>query len=581
MFPYPSGDIHMGHVRNYTIGDVIARHAVMSGFNVLHPIGWDAFGLPAENAAIKSGTHPATWTYANIETQAASFRRMGFSYDWDRVRAHVRRRVLPLGPVDLPEDLGAGSRRAEVVAGELVSGLHDRARQRAGHRRGRVLALQVRRGEARARAVVPQDHRLRARSCSTISTSCRDGPSASRRCRRTGSAAARAPRSSFTLCDEAGEPTDERITVFTTRPDTLFGCSFFLLAPEHPLVGRLVAGTEHETRGRGDRGGRGQGDVGRAGGAATREKHGAFTGRYVVNPVNGEKVPVWVADYVLMEYGTGAVMAVPSGDQRDFEFARKYGLPIPPVVHRTRTTVLLGTLGGVRERVHGRRRRGTVPSTATASWCSRASSPGCAAAKAPRRMHAVTAWLDERGLGRATVNFRLRDWLISRQRYWGNPIPAIHCPACGLVPVPSEQLPVVLPMDVDITKGETLADHPEFYETTCPRCGGPARRETDTMDTFNDSSLVLPALLRRAQRPAPRSTRQGRLLDARRTSTSAASSTRSCTCSTRASSRRCCATSGYCDFDEPFTNLLTQGMVKLDGATMSKSQAATWSRRRT
>jgi leucyl-tRNA synthetase len=372
----------------------------------------------------------------------------------------------------------------------------------------------------------------------------------------------------FTLCDSAGEATDTTITVFTTRPDTLFGCSFFLLAPEHPLVRELTGGTPYEA------------DVQAVVAAAAREtaverasgeaeKLGAFTGRYVINPVNGEKVPVWVSNYVLMEYGTGAVMAVPCGDQRDFEFARKYGLPIPPVVV-AEDDPLLDELRDARERVR-----------VDVDWAEAYNGygvmvqsggfTGMPGGKASEGMQAVTEWLAERGKGRFSINFRLRDWLISRQRYWGNPIPAVHCERCGLVPVPEHQLPVVLPMDVDITKGETLADHPEFYETTCPTCGGAARRETDTMDTFTCSSWYY-----------------FRYCDAR--NDSAAWDREKADYWMPVDQyiggiehailhllysrffTKVFADMGLTAAREPFTNLLTQGMVKKDGETMSKSK---------
>jgi leucyl-tRNA synthetase len=372
----------------------------------------------------------------------------------------------------------------------------------------------------------------------------------------------------FALCDEAGERTDELITVFTTRPDTLFGCSFFLLAPEHPLVGDLVAGTRYES------------DVAHVVAVAAKEtsveragsdvaKRGAFTGRYVINPVSGEKVPVWVADYVLMEYGTGAVMAVPSGDQRDFDFARTYGLPIPPVVLDDQDPLLF-SLGGVRDRIMDdvawdRAFDGDGVLVQSGDFT------GMRGGKKSEAMHAVTAWLQERGLGRETVNFRLRDWLISRQRYWGNPIPAIHCPTCGLVPVPEDQLPVMLPMNVDITKGETLADHPDFFETTCPVCGGSARRETDTMDTFTDSSwYYLRYCDARNGEAAFDPAKVGYWMPVDQYIGGIEHAILHLLYSRFYT--KVLRDVGVCDFDEPFTNLLTQGMVKLDGATMSKSR---------
>ncbi len=567
MFPYPSGDIHMGHVRNYTIGDVIARQARMAGFEVLHPIGWDAFGLPAENAAIKNATHPATWTYANIDKQASSFKRMGFSYDWDRAVKTCDVDYYRWGQWIFLKfwERGLVERRssavnwcpdcATVLANEQVvgDGVCWRCKSVVEKRELEQWYFKV---TDYAQELLDDlellpgwPERVKTMQANWIGRS--EGAEVD-----------------FELCDAAGEPSGELVTVFTTRPDTLFGCSFFLLAPEHPLVARLIEGTEYapavravvEAASRETAVERASGEV---------EKLGAFTGRYVVNPVNGEKVPVWVSNYVLMDYGTGAVMAVPSGDQRDFEFARMYGLPIPPVVVAA-DDPLFAELEGVAERTHS-----DVP------WAEAYAGPGVMVqsgdftgmpgGKDSDGMRAVIDWLAERGRGRASINFRLRDWLISRQRYWGNPIPAIHCPACGLVPVPEEQLPVVLPLDVDIASGETLAEHPEFYETTCPVCGGAARRETDTMDTFTCSSWYY-----------------YRYCDARNDSAIWDKDavdywmpvdqyiggiehailhllySRFFT--------KVFRDMGLTSASEPFTNLLTQGMVKKDGETMSKSR---------
>ena len=566
MFPYPSGDIHMGHVRNYTIGDVIARQASMAGYEVLHPIGWDAFGLPAENAAIKSESHPATWTYANIEKQMASFKRMGFSYDWERTvrscdvdyyrwgqwiflkmweRGLVERKSSPVNWCPSC---------ATVLANEQVvgDGVCWRCKSPVEKRELEQWYLKI--TDYAQQLLDDLDElpgwpeRVKTMQANWIGRS--EGAEVE-----------------FALCDRLGVPTEERITVFTTRPDTLFGCTFFLLAPEHPLVAELIAGEPYADAVK---------EVVALAAKETaverqlgeRTKHGAFTGRYVENPVNGQRVPIWVADYVLMDYGTGAVMAVPSGDQRDFEFARQYGLPIVPVVVAEQDVA-----------AHSGDVLGEVPQEV--DWSEAYNGPGVminsgaftglAGGKASPGMQAVTEWLAERGQGRASINFRLRDWLISRQRYWGNPIPAVHCPACGLVPVPEDQLPVVLPMDIDICKGETLADHPEFYETSCPQCGGPARRETDTMDTFTCSSWYylrytdaknesLPFSAGNADYWMPVDQYIGGIEHAilhllySRFFTKVLSDM------------------GLLKAREPFTNLLTQGMVKLDGATMSKSK---------
>ncbi|MHB1323927.1 MAG: leucine--tRNA ligase [Coriobacteriia bacterium] len=567
MFPYPSGDIHMGHVRNYSIGDVVARFSTMRGYNVLHPIGWDAFGLPAENAAIKSKTHPAEWTYTNIEKQWASFRRMGFSYDPARIvrscdvdyyrwgqwiflklweRDLVERKSSPVNWCPSCKTVLAN----EQVIGE---GVCWRCSSVVEKRELEQWYFKITRYAQELlddlETLEGWPERVKTMQANWIGRS--EGAEVD-----------------FTLCDAVGEPTGRTITVFTTRPDTLFGCTFFLLAPEHPLVKEIVANTEQEA------------DVQAVVAAAAREtaverasgeaeKVGAFTGRYVVNPVNGERIPVWVSNYVLMDYGTGAVMAVPCGDQRDFEFARAYGLPIPPVVVPD-DDPLLEELRDARERVK-----------ADVEWAEAydgygvmvqsGAFTGMRGGKASEGMKAVTEWLAERGTGRFAVNFRLRDWLISRQRYWGNPIPAIHCPSCGLVPVPQDQLPVVLPMDVDITKGETLADHPGFYETTCPSCQGSARRETDTMDTFTCSSWYY-----------------FRYCDARNTDAiwDPAKAGHWMPVDQYIGGiehailhllysrffTKVFADMGLTGAREPFTNLLTQGMVKKDGETMSKSK---------
>jgi len=574
MFPYPSGDIHMGHVRNYTIGDVVARYSTMRGFNVLHPIGWDAFGLPAENAAIKSNTHPANWTYANIEKQRASFERMGFSYDWDRKLATCDREYYRWGQWIFLKfwERGLVERRSSpvnwcpscktVLANEQVveGGVCWRCKSVVQKRELEQWYFKI--TEYAQELLDDLDtlpgwpERVKTMQANWIGRS--EGAEVD-----------------FTLCDAAGEPTDERITVFTTRPDTLFGCTFFLLAPEHKLVAELVRGTEHEAEVMAlvDAVSR-ESAVERA--AGEREKRGAFTGRYVVNPVNGEKVPVWIADYVLLEYGTGAVMAVPSGDERDFEFARKYGLPIPPVVVPEDGS-LFPELLGRKERVLDAVDWDAVPEETRCAYAGpgvmvqSGEFTGMPGGKGSAGFHAVVAWLAERGLGHEAINFRLRDWLISRQRYWGNPIPAIHCPACGLVPVPEDQLPVSLPSQVDITKGETLRDHPEFYETTCPTCGGAASRETDTMDTFTDSSwYYLRYCDARNDQEIWDTAKAGYWMPVDQYIGGIEHAILHLLYSRFFT--KVFRDLGLITFDEPFTNLLTQGMVKLDGATMSKSR---------
>ena len=488
MFPYPSGDIHMGHVRNYTIGDVIARYAKMQGFNVLHPMGWDAFGLPAENAAIKRNSHPAKWTYANIDTQRESFKRMGFSYDWDRTvvacdpeyyrwgqwiflkfweRGLVERRNSPVNWCPSCETVLANEQVAEGRCWRCDSEVEKRD-----------LTQWYLKITDYAQELLDDLDQL-------------DGwPERVKQQQANWIGRSEGAEVDFVLCDKDGnvpaEPTaDDVITVFTTRADTLFGCSFFVLAPEYKGLADLVAGTEYEkpvaelveAAKKVSAVERAQGD---------HEKHGQFTGRYVVNPVNGEKVPVWVADYVVADYGTGAVMAVPCGDQRDFEFARKYDLPIVPIILGD-DDPLFDQLKDEQSRVvtsveweRAMEAEGTLVQSGKYT--------GMTGGKHSEGESAIVADLEERGVGRRKVEFRLRDWLISRQRYWGNPIPAVHCDHCGVVPVPVDQLPVRLPEDIDLAAGETLATHEGFVATVCPVCGAPARRETDTMDTFTCSS---------------------------------------------------------------------------------------------
>ena len=561
MFPYPSGDIHMGHVSNYTYGDVVARYWRMRGYEVLHPMGWDAFGLPAENAAIKHHSHPAKWTYANIDTQKASFKRMGFSFDWNRTvvacdpdyyrwgqwiflkfweRGLVERRNSPVNwcpdcatvlegrcwrcdseveKRDLTQWYYKITDYAQELLDDLdqLEGWPDRVKQQQANWIGRSEGAQV----------------------------------------------------DFALCDLEGNPTDETITVFTTRADTLFGCSFFVLAPEYAGLEALVAGTEYEkpvmefaeAAKRVSALERAQGD---------RDKHGIFTGRYVVNPVNGEKVPIWVADYVVADYGTGAVMAVPCGDQRDFEFARKYDLPIIPII-LSEDDPLYPKLKDEQGRVVT---EVDWPEAYAAEGILVQSGPytGMVGGKHSPAEEAIVAELERTGKGKRSVEFRLRDWLISRQRYWGNPIPAVHCEHCGVVPVPEDQLPVLLPEDIDLAAGETLATHESFINTTCPKCGAPAKRETDTMDTFTCSSWYymrytdphnseLPFDPAKANYWMPVDQYIGGIEHAILHLLYSRFFT------------KVLRDAGMLDFDEPFTNLLCQGMV-LDenGEVMSKSK---------
>ena len=567
MFPYPSGDIHMGHVRNYTIGDVTARYYAMRGYDVLHPMGWDAFGLPAENAAIKHNSHPAKWTYANIETQKASFKRMGFSYDWDRTvvacdpeyyrwgqwiflqmykRGLVERRNSPVNWCPNCKTVLANE---QVTEGECWR-CHGAVEKRD-------LTQWYYKITDYAQELLDDLDQLKG------------WPEPVKQMQANWIGRSEGAEADFELIPAEGKDDGQTITVFTTRPDTLFGCSFFLLAPESPLVHDLVCGTEYEAEVMALVEGaakvsaveRAQGD---------REKHGAFTGRYVINPVNGEKVPVWVADYIVADYGTGAVMAVPCGDQRDFEFARKYDLPIIPII-LGEDDPLYPELNGVQER-----------KVTTVDWeksyeaegvlVQSGKYTGMVGGKHSPAVDAIIGDLEAQGKGKKSVQFRLRDWLISRQRYWGNPIPIVYCDDCGIVPVPEDQLPVTLPKDIDLAAGETLATHEQFAQCTCPKCGKPARRETDTMDTFTCSSWYymrytdphnteLPFSPDRVNRWMPVDQYIGGIEHAILHLLYSRFFT------------KVLRDMGMLNFDEPFTNLLCQGMV-LDenGEVMSKSK---------
>ena len=567
MFPYPSGDIHMGHVRNYTIGDVTARYYAMRGYDVLHPMGWDAFGLPAENAAIKHNSHPAKWTYANIETQKASFKRMGFSYDWDRTvvacdpeyyrwgqwiflqmykRGLVERRNSPVNWCPNCKTVLANE---QVTEGECWR-CHGAVEKRD-------LTQWYYKITDYAQELLDDLDQLEG------------WPEPVKQMQANWIGRSEGAEVDFELIPAEGKDDGQTITVFTTRPDTLFGCSFFLLAPESPLVHDLVCGTEYEAEVMALVEGaakvsaveRAQGD---------REKHGAFTGRYVINPVNGEKVPVWVADYIVADYGTGAVMAVPCGDQRDFEFARKYDLPIIPII-LGEDDLLYPELNGVQER-----------KVTTVDWeksyeaegvlVQSGKYTGMVGGKHSPAVDAIIGDLEAQGKGKKSVQFRLRDWLISRQRYWGNPIPIVYCDDCGIVPVPEDQLPVTLPKDIDLAAGETLATHEQFAQCTCPKCGKPARRETDTMDTFTCSSWYymrytdphnteLPFSPDRVNRWMPVDQYIGGIEHAILHLLYSRFFT------------KVLRDMGMLNFDEPFTNLLCQGMV-LDenGEVMSKSK---------
>jgi leucyl-tRNA synthetase len=465
MLPYPSGEIHMGHVKNYTMGDVVAHHRRRTGHVVFHPMGYDAFGLPAENAAIRTGEPPAEVTARNIASIRTQLRRLGFSIDWDteistadpgyyRWTQWIFLRFLEKGLVERREAAVNWCPTDQTVLAneQVVDGVCERCASPVELRQLPQWFLRI---TDYAQALLDDMDLLE------------DWPERVLTMQRNWIGRSVGARVEFRVADDP----DTVIPVFTTRPDTLHGATFFLLAPEHPLVPRLV-----EARAEQD-------DVVAYVGTAARTavaerasvdraKTGVFTGRHVINPVNGESIPVWVADYVLMDYGTGAIMAVPGHDARDFAFARAHGLPVTRVIAD----------------------EGTPPDAPLEeAW----TGPGRLVNSGPldgmaveEAKDAMCAWLAARGEGKATVGFRLRDWLISRQRYWGAPIPVVNCDACGVVPVPDDQLPVLLPhVDDYAPQGRSpLAAATDWVNTSCPSCGGAACRETDTMDTFVDSS---------------------------------------------------------------------------------------------
>ena len=469
MLPYPSGTLHMGHMRNYTIGDVVARFRRMQGFHVIHPMGWDAFGLPAENAAIQRGIHPREWTNTNIASFKRVLHKFGFSYDW-------RREISTCEPEYYRWNQWFFLRMLE-------KGIAFRKRSRVNWcpKCATVLANeQVVNGccwRHEDTQVEPKDIEQWFLRITQYADELLDGlaqleagwPERVLTMQRNWIGKSRGTRVRFAV---DGFP-DTSIEVFTTRVDTIYGASGLIVAPEHPLLAKLVAGVEGQTeieerlqvlRRR----------LTRAADIATAEKEGFFTGRYGINPFNGEKIPIWVGNFVLMEYGTGAVMCVPAHDERDFEFASKYGLAIPIVVQPSQGKPL-------------------TPETVSAAFVEYGrlvnSGPysGLPSEKAIEKMSADA---ESRGFGKGEIVFRLKDWGISRQRYWGTPIPVIYCEKCGMVPVPDKELPVVLPPMAKFSDlGESpLASVPEFVNVKCPKCGGAARRETDTMDTFIDSS---------------------------------------------------------------------------------------------
>ncbi|MFZ5969525.1 MAG: leucine--tRNA ligase [Bacillota bacterium] len=548
MFPYPSGKLHMGHVRNYSIGDVVTRFKRMAGYNVLHPMGWDSFGLPAENAAIKHGIHPNIWTWENIEEMRRQLKQLGISYDWDREVATCHQDYYKWTQWIFLQFYKKGLAYKKkypvnwcpscetVLANEQVVGGHcERCDSIVGKKELDQWYFKI---TDYAERLLDDLDKLPG------------WPDKVKIMQKNWIGKSYGAEIKFAI-----ENFEEELMVFTTRPDTVYGVTYMVLAPEHPFVQELVKGTSYEEDVK-----RFQeklqflSEVERT--ATTIEKEGLFTGRYAVNPLSGKKIPIYIANYVLMDYGTGAIMAVPAHDERDFEFAKKYQIDIVPVIKPQDDHIDVDKL----EEAY----------TGTGIMINSQQFDGLDSSEAIVKM---SAYIEEAGLGKRTVNFRLRDWLISRQRYWGAPIPVVYCDQCGTVPVPDKDLPVMLPTDVVFSgKGESpLTTSQAFINAVCPQCGGAAKRETDTMDTFVDSSWYF---LRYTD-----PTNEREVFD-------------------KEKAKYWMAVDQYIGgvehailhllyarfftkvlydlnlspVEEPFENLLTQGMVLKDGAKMSKSK---------
>ena len=464
MLPYPSGDLHIGHWYAMTPSDARARFKRMQGYNVFFPIGFDAFGLPAENAAIKHNIHPGKWTYANIERMRGQLKSMGNSFDWrseiisaDPKYYHWTQWFFnqfyknnlayqKFSPVDFCPSCNT------TLAREQVHG-DDRHCERCGTP---VIRKDLKQWFFRTSNYAEE----------LLNYDGLDWPEFVKTLQRNWIGKSRG--ASVIFKTEAGNP----IEVFTTRPDTLWGVTYMALSPEHPLVEKITTPAQMDEVRCYQEQARHQSDIQRE--SVSREKTGVFTGGYALNPVSGEHIPIWIADYVLMSYGTGAIMAVPAHDQRDFEFARQFDLPIKVVIHSNGQELLLPEEMTEAVEAHGSMIN-SGPLTGTPE---------------EESFEAASRYIEEIGVGKESINYRLHDWLISRQRYWGAPIPIVYCQHCGAVPVPDDQLPVLLPDDVEwLPTGESpLKLHPTWRFTTCPSCGEPAERETDTMDTFMDSS---------------------------------------------------------------------------------------------
>jgi len=547
MFPYPSGTLHVGHVKNYVIGDIVARYKRMRGYNVLHPFGYDAFGLPAENAAIEHKIHPEIWTKKNIETIRNQIKRIGISYDWNREFATCHEDYYKWTQwifLKLYEKELAYKKKAAVnwcpkcktvLANEQVK---DGKWERCG------TPVTIKHLEQWFFKITDYAERL-LKDLDNL----KGWPEHVKTMQRNWIGKSEGAEVMFPV-----EGTDIKIKIFTTRPDTLWGVTFMALAPESPLVDQLVTEDRKEkvreflTR-------ISQQDKYRRT-AVGAKKEGIFIGRYAINPVNNEKIPIYVANYVLMEYGTGAIMAVPAHDQRDFEFAKTYGLPIKVVIQP-----------------EGKELNPESMEKAYEEPGIMVNSGPFTGLKSEEGIKKVIEWLEKRGIGKKSVQYKLRDWLISRQRYWGAPIPIVYCKKCGIVPVPEDQLPVVLPKDVEFlpTGQSPLQFHEKFKKTRCPVCGEPATREVDTMDTFVDSSWYYLRYVNPHDDEKPFDTKDvnywlpvDQYIGGVEHAVLHLLYSRFIT--------KVLHDLGYLDFEEPFTNLFTQGMIYKDGAKMSKSK---------
>ena len=547
MFPYPSGKLHMGHVRNYSIGDVVARFKHMAGYNVLHPMGYDAFGLPAENAAIKHGVEPAKWTWSNMEEMTTQLKRMGLSYDWDRAVATCHEeyyrwmqwifiQFYKKGLAYKKENPVNWCPSCQTVLAneQVVDGCCERCGSVVGKKNLSQWYLKI---TDYADRLLDNLDKLEG------------WPNKVKVMQRNWIGRSVGAEVDFKVKD-----LDKIFTVFTTRIDTIYGTTFMVIAPEHPEVENLIAGMEQEEAVRAYiEEASHKNDIERT--STVTEKTGVFTGRYAINPFTGKEIPIYVTDYVLMGYGTGIVMGVPGHDQRDFDFAKKFGIDIIPVVDPGDPDIDINNL--------------QQAAVAEGIMINSGEYNGMNNKDAIKKMTDV---VEEKGIGKKSINYRLRDWLISRQRYWGTPIPMIWCDECGWVPEKEENLPVILPTDVEFTgKGESpIATSKTFVDTKCPCCGKPAKREIDTMDTFLDSSWYFL-----------------RYCDARNTEEAFGYDKVKYWMSVdqyiggvehailhlmyARFFQMALYDLGVVTTEEPFTNLLTQGMVIKDGKKMSKS----------